>query len=232
MGALKGEIPGNNGESHFVDHLGTKVVPVYSFRLHLTYITRRIFYKTLLTTVCRRSGNMTSGLEQAALSGELFRMRSASPTRSDSTSSPTNTDDELASDLEDNINESSAALVRPQPEKGARTGIKGVLNDKKTVDKHKREAGRIEAEEMRKRMEKSAITVPIPSDNGVEEWRKKRMMELEAGRRGLKEVGKEGFVSAVEKRGWVLVLIYEPVSSTASRHCCSWRSYYGATSVI
>ncbi len=31
-------------------------------------------------------------------------------------------------------------------------------------------------------------------------------------RGGLKEVGKEGFVLAVERRGWVIVLVYEPVS--------------------
>jgi hypothetical protein len=31
-------------------------------------------------------------------------------------------------------------------------------------------------------------------------------------RKGLREVGKEGFVSAVEREGWVVVVIYEPVS--------------------
>jgi hypothetical protein len=67
----------------------------------------------------------------------------------------------------------------------------------------------------------------------IHDWRMKRKEELErfraerqagmggggrglgvegVGKVGLKEVGKEGFVSAVEKRGWVVVLIYEPVS--------------------
>lgn len=31
-------------------------------------------------------------------------------------------------------------------------------------------------------------------------------------RKGLREVGKEGFLNAVERPGWVVVLIYEPVS--------------------
>lgn len=160
---------------------------------------------------------MTSGLEAAALSGELFRPRSLSPARSDSTSSPLNTDDELASDLDDashdGINGSSTALVQNQNEtKGSRTGIKGVLNDKKADDAHRRQVAKVQADQLRRGMEKAAITLPTPSPaGGVEEWRKKRMMELEAGRRGLKEIGKEGFVGAVEKRGWVLVLIYEPV---------------------
>jgi hypothetical protein len=48
-------------------------------------------------------------------------------------------------------------------------------------------------------------------EGGIEEWRKGRIEEMKA-RKGLREVGKEGFVSAVEREGWVCVLIYEPVS--------------------
>lgn len=58
-----------------------------------------------------------------------------------------------------------------------------------------------------------------------EQWRASRRAELEkpkeveVGREdyrgyrrgGLREVGKEGFLNAVEKRGWTVVLIYEPV---------------------
>ncbi|KAK8850536.1 hypothetical protein IAR55_004454 [Kwoniella newhampshirensis] len=67
---------------------------------------------------------------------------------------------------------------------------------------------------------------------GVEQWRRRRRLELQLGststssrdiqdeeeraelrgakRGGLKEVGREGFVDAVERSGWVVVLIYEP----------------------
>jgi hypothetical protein len=57
-----------------------------------------------------------------------------------------------------------------------------------------------------------------------EQWRAKRRAEMEKVERdggeenhrghrrgGLREVGKEGFLTAVEKRGWTVVLIYEPV---------------------
>lgn len=185
-------------------------------------------------------------LEHAALSGELFQPRSNSPTRSESTSSPLNTDDELASDLDDDNEsdhkdgfvsrrhgmmagksagrdgESTRALI--EPEKGARTGIKGVLNDKKAHTAHTRNEAMVGARELRKRMENTAITIPgrqshktihgagAEEGEGEEEWRKRRIMEFELSKKGLKEVGKNGFVSAVEKAGWVLVLIYEPVS--------------------
>lgn len=53
-----------------------------------------------------------------------------------------------------------------------------------------------------------------------EAWRAQRRDELagrgqagdgRGGGKGLREVGEEGFVSAVERTGWVVVLIYEPV---------------------
>jgi hypothetical protein len=72
-------------------------------------------------------------------------------------------------------------------------------------------------------------------DNEVRKWRKARKEELRRTREGtgdadggsaghaalvegvvkrggLRAVGKEGFVSAVERPGWVVILIYEPVS--------------------
>lgn len=57
-----------------------------------------------------------------------------------------------------------------------------------------------------------------------EKWRASRKAELIRGenneedgkeggsrRGGLREIGKEGFVSAVERSGWTVILIYEPV---------------------
>lgn len=190
-------------------------------------------------------------LEQAALSGELFQPRSNSPTLSES-SVEVNTDDELASDLEPDLEsdddgkagfisrrrqgrgtregggESTRALI--EPEQGPRTGIKGVLNDKKAHTTHTRNETNDRARELRKEMERTAITAKSPGSSktisgagagasacgdgdgdGRDEWKKKRMMEFELNKKGLKEVGKTGFVSAVEKPGWVMVLIYEPV---------------------
>ena len=76
-----------------------------------------------------------------------------------------------------------------------------------------------------------------------EKWRRKRMEELKSGmgsgegegdggiegggvnRGGLREVGKEGFLKALERPGWVVVLIYEPVSPSSPipplHHTCS-----------
>lgn len=192
-------------------------------------------------------------LEHAALSGELFQPRSNSPTRSDSTSSPLNTDDELASDLDEDDDhkhkdgfvsqrrsgavkgergESTTALIEPQ--EGPRTGIKGVINDQKAHTAYTESETKDKAQELRKRMERTAITTKAPLStktisgagpgaggdekengdldvDGREGWRKRRIMEMESTRKGLKELGKTGFVHAVEKAGWVLVLIYEPV---------------------
>lgn len=58
-----------------------------------------------------------------------------------------------------------------------------------------------------------------------ERWRAQRRAEIERERNkdreedgvvrskngGIREVGREGFIRAVEREGWVLVLIYEPV---------------------
>lgn len=178
---------------------------------------------------------MPDTLEEAALSGALFQPaeRSGSPTHSDiSTSSEPNTDDELFSDLDNpsGPSESSTALL-PEHEAshaaGPQTGIKGVLNDQNAHARSSRARGIKEAEEVRKRMEKVAIVGNTWQEeeearkkekegDGVEEWRKKRMMEMK-GKGALREVGKEGYVTAVEREGWVVVLIYEPVSGVKAR---------------
>ena len=57
-----------------------------------------------------------------------------------------------------------------------------------------------------------------------EAWRAARKDQIASERnggmkRGLREIGIEGFLNAVERPGWVVVLIYEPVSlRSRSRH--------------
>lgn len=183
---------------------------------------------------------MADALEEAALSGALFKPaeRSGSPTRSDiSTSSEPDldTDEELGLNQAPGPGESSSALL-PEYEashaRGAQTGIKGVLNDKKSHTLSSRAKAREDAKRVKEGMEKMAIGGNTweeeevlrrkeASGDGVEEWRRKRMAEMK-GKGGLKEVGKEGFVGAVERKGWVVVLIYEPVcliSSPIGRLC-------------
>nr|XP_031862540.1 uncharacterized protein CI109_002037 [Kwoniella shandongensis]KAA5529612.1 hypothetical protein CI109_002037 [Kwoniella shandongensis] len=131
---------------------------------------------------------------------------------------------------------------------GPQTGPKGVIEDRKAANalakSQRDEENRIQnAEFLRKGMggltvheEEELVraqkvqTQAQEEERGVEEWRRKRRLELQgrgekdeddreeedgeeargAKRGGLREVGKEGFVSAVERTGWVVVLIYEP----------------------
>jgi hypothetical protein len=180
-------------------------------------------------------------LEAAALSGDLFRPRSPSPTRSASTASPVNTDDELGSDLSDSpphspsVNASQANLL---PREGAQTGPKGVIEDRRA--ENLRVMAERKAVLRRTRLEQKqraiiAETVEEEAQRREREareeedarvrWRRNRREELELERReqneggngvvtkrgGLREVGQGGFVLAVERVGWVVVLIYEPV---------------------
>lgn len=167
-----------------------------------------------------------AALEAAALNGSLFQPRSTSPTRSSSTASPQNTDDELASDH----SPPSSPSVLPQSNGGAQTGPKGVINDQRARTLHdKSESERVRRETIRIQ-EKRGIVAQTSveeernrkvAEKEVEEeeeevkrrWRSSRITEIDGERKrgGLREVGKEGFVSAVERPGWVVVLIYEPV---------------------
>jgi len=172
---------------------------------------------------------MPDALEEAALSGALFqpRERSGTPTRSDDGSDDSVSEDE--SSPQPQGTESSTALIPEYDEthaKGAQTGIKGVLNDKKAHTRSSNARQQEEQRDLKGRMEKMALVGNTwreeeeirarekneeEDGDGIDDWRKKRMDEMKLGR-GLREVGKEGFVSAVEKAGWVVVLIYEPVS--------------------
>ncbi|RXK41992.1 hypothetical protein M231_00713 [Tremella mesenterica] len=169
---------------------------------------------------------MATDLETAALNGTLFRPRSPSPTRSASTASPENTDDELGSDISPSRPPSAAASSQALLHDGPQTGPKGVIEDRKAVERHAR---RQQEEVLRQRVEEQAeraIVVPSYNEEQAREreeeelrsrWRRERREELRSNRErgdsprrgGLKEVGQEGFVNAVERNGWAVVLIYE-----------------------
>ena len=178
---------------------------------------------------------MSKDLEAAALSGELFRPRSHSPARSTSTASVVNTDDELGSDLSPPGSPGgsrSALLERANEDHGGpQTGPKGVMQDQKTKSRRDREAREADQRTRAAEQAKHAIVAPTVDEEAAaraaereqEElrlrWRRERREELQSGKKrddsprrgGLKEVGQEGFIAAVERRGWVVVLIYEPV---------------------
>ncbi|WRT70714.1 uncharacterized protein IL334_007712 [Kwoniella shivajii] len=211
---------------------------------------------------------MPDSLETAALNGSLFTFdpSPSSPSRSASSISPDNTDDELGSDYDEPSNliggkrgDTSGRGV-PDIENGNRTvvehdgpqtGPKGVIEDRKAHNSHSRQIKeRQNAERVSELNRRAIVGLTIheedqlrkreqagQDDVEVEEWRRKRKDQLryqdrtgydhdeggnedekyrQYGRResvkrgGLKEVGKEGFIDAVERNGWVVVLIYEP----------------------
>jgi hypothetical protein len=170
---------------------------------------------------------MPDALEEAALSGALFKDNYRPPERS-GTPEPDSSGSEADSEdyQDDHIpGESQTALIEEDEihAKGAQTGIKGVLNDKKAHTRSTQSKEKEERRGLKERMEKMSIVGNTwkeeedmrakekDQEGGIEEWRKGRIEEMKA-RKGLREVGKEGFVSAVEREGWVVVLIYEPVS--------------------
>jgi hypothetical protein len=169
---------------------------------------------------------MPDALEEAALSGALFKDNYRPPERS-GTPEPSDSGSEPDSDYENHerVGESTEGLIEEDEihAKGAQTGIKGVLNDKKAHTRSTQSKEKEERRGLKERMEKMSIVGNTwkeeedmrakekDQEGGIEEWRKGRIEEMK-GRKGLREVGKEGFVSAVEREGWVVVLIYEPVS--------------------
>lgn len=230
-------------------------------------------------------------LEKAALDGSLFAGPTPpSPTRSASTASPLNTDDELGSDLEDSLNQftfeddhqessgknfnsflgksrrSTRGKAQEQVKQrmehdGHHTGVKGVIDDRKMHDSNaaaqKQSQATAKAIELQR---KALVGLTIheeaelvakdkkkeeEEDAELENWRKKRRDQLqrqktmqqedesqwdrqrqgdfaygegnaEKGiRRGaLREISEHNFVESVEREGWAIVLIYEPVSYT------------------
>lgn len=169
---------------------------------------------------------MPDALEEAALSGALFKDNYRPPERS-GTPEPSDLGSESEDDnpIQRTAGDSTTGLIEQDElhSKGAQTGIKGVLNDKKAHNRSTVSKEKEERRQLKEGMEKMSIVANTWSeeealrekekegDGGLDGWRKARIEEMKA-RKGLREVGKEGFVGAVERSGWVVVLIYEPVS--------------------
>lgn len=201
-----------------------------------------------------------AGLEDAALSGELFRQHSgASGARSSHDEHDHEGDTHQATDDEESLGLVSASRAvrqggsapapaptmrasRPYAESPRRagapqTGPKGVVEDQRAAVAAAAQAQRDAVRSTRAAQERSAITAPTVHeeeatrklaaqladaslDDERARWRAARLDELRSAagqERGLREVGKESFVGAVERRGWVVVLIYEPVSCSLAR---------------
>lgn len=232
-------------------------------------------------------------LEKAALDGSLFAgITPPSPTRSASTPSPLNTDDELGSDLEDSPNQftfeddhqegsgknsnsflgksrratkgkAQEQVKQQMQHDGHHTGVKGVIDDRKMHDSNaaaqKQSQATARAIELQRKalvgltiheeaelVAKGKKKEKEEEDPELENWRKKRRDQLQREktmqqedesqwdrqrqgdfaygegnaekciRRGaLREISEHNFVESVERKGWAIVLIYEPVSYTS-----------------
>ncbi|KAL1410024.1 hypothetical protein Q8F55_004026 [Vanrija albida] len=219
-----------------------------------------------------------AGLEEAALSGELFRQHSATSGEGEGEGEGGHSHD--GHEHEHAEHDESSGLVRgaarggvrqggaapaPAPQmrssrpyaeaagggarRGAQTGPKGVVADQRAAAAAAAASQRESQRSAQAALQRAAITAPtVPEEDASRRlaaelaeaqddrarWREQRLAELRAGgggERGLREVGRESFVHAVERRGWVVVLIYEPVGggagladgriSRAARRC--WR---------
>ncbi|WWC72598.1 uncharacterized protein I206_106560 [Kwoniella pini CBS 10737] len=116
---------------------------------------------------------MPDSLETAALNGSLFTFdqnNPSSPTRSESSLSPLNTDDELGSDLSDNnssnkigkrgdISGKGVPKVYNEPieHDGPQTGPKGVIEDRKSYQKNQRNEKSKELNDLILKQNKKAI---------------------------------------------------------------------------
>lgn len=157
-----------------------------------------------------------------------------------------NTDDELGIQSD---NEEHFGVKHDGPQ----TGVKGVRADARaraealsqarkeliaaTVKEQERRAlvtraglsGSIEreAEDERVRREREAkIGRGDDADEEEDEddvlaWREKRLAQLRSG--GVREVSGEGFLKAVEREGWVLVVLHEPVSKGVKENGKGWE---------
>ncbi|CED82596.1 Conserved phosducin-like protein [Phaffia rhodozyma] len=181
-------------------------------------------------------------LEQAVLSGALFRDPSAAldeyRVEDRETPSPEpNTDDELGSDLDDDVG-GVPSLDTPSYSVGGgsskKTGPKGVIRDQREAMQRNRFIQLRNRLEVNERMERKALLGPTweeevrsreedqaAMEDGdqdgdvVARWRDRRLAELrnkpnERQRGFLREVGMDGYLSAVESgSSWVIVLVYE-----------------------
>lgn len=220
-----------------------------SHRLSLTFV-HRYDYQHPPTHLPTHTNTMAA-LENAALDGTLFSNRSISPSRhSVDSRDEEDSEDDLSrpsSPLAAAPPASSHPYASsPSPRrKGPKTGPKGVIADQRSAKAHAAAQSRAELQSTRARQEKGAITASTVHDEDVlrskmaetritdqekreeddleAKWRAQRMATLQAGRGGLREIGAATFLSTVERKGWALVLIYEPVSCVCGRVCWDIR---------
>jgi len=158
------------------------------------------------------------------LSGKLFgtNSRSSSPERSPS---PTLSFASASSDSESSYNQPDVAQQESIGLGPGRTGVKGVIRDQHEAATLQAERRAREMEQVRKRIERANLG----GKTFLEEEAEKEVLDAEreqridmlglpkAGRFGhLREVGRGGFVSAVEREGrggGVVVHLYESVSA-------------------
>jgi hypothetical protein len=119
-----------------------------------------------------------------------------------------------------------------------RTGVKGVIRDRNEATSLERARRAKAVDEMNRRMEKASLGgktfLEDSEEDGAMGGERRLRMALEATRKTrkfghLREVGVDGFVSAVEEeRGvWVVVHLYEPVRCLFfSPSLISWFSVY------
>ncbi|KIJ56195.1 hypothetical protein M422DRAFT_23528 [Sphaerobolus stellatus SS14] len=180
-------------------------------------------------------------LEQQILSGVFFSTSpSNSPVRTpDHSRSPSPdplfpSNEDQGSDFEDN-DDPSTSIPNIPPEdnpnqryvRGGRTGVKGVIQDAKEVERLDREKRAEDIKELNRRMENAALTARTYAEEEEERLREKALeeglteMEFErnraSGRSGwfghLREVGADTFPEAVDGESsdiWVVVHIYDP----------------------
>lgn len=192
---------------------------------------------------------MPDALEEAVLSGALFRdghTASLSEYRAEDrdTPSPTNTDDELGSDLDSPPPSTSAGPQAANGNPSSRTGVKGVIRDEREAKERARTAQFLKTRRDNEEMERRALLAGTYAEDerqrredeerrnteggGEEEARMRRRetrrRELMDGsgnggerRKGyLREVSLEGYLNGAEDDGWTVVLVYEPVSTPNS----------------
>ncbi|OCF33638.1 hypothetical protein I316_04712 [Kwoniella heveanensis BCC8398] len=145
---------------------------------------------------------MPDSLEAAALNGSLFTFQDSlpSPSRSASSSSPQNTDDELGSDLEDDNDDGpstaqssilgrrgdtsgrGAPRVRSPPVEhdGPQTGPKGVIEDRRAANTHaKQERERQVAEQLAEANRRALVGLTIDEEDKLRRKEKQQDDEKE-----------------------------------------------------
>ncbi|OJA19060.1 hypothetical protein AZE42_09039 [Rhizopogon vesiculosus] len=166
---------------------------------------------------------MDADIEHLVLSGKLFgtNSRSSSPERSPSptlsfASASSDSDSHSHSHNQPNVPQQQQESIGMGP---GRTGVKGVIRDQHEAAALHAERRARELEQVRQRMERANLG----GKTFLEEEAEKEALDADlrmdvlglpkSGRFGhLREVGRKGFVSAVEREGrgvWVVVHLYE-----------------------